>query len=143
MVTKMLAAALCAALAVPALAQDTPGLLAVAPSDVADRNEGLAQVTAADGTRRNPMSVVAINALYGGAAGAVVGVGVALIEGDNWARDVTVGAGLGVLAGAVVGGYMAYGDQGDRIALDGLGTPTRDRDRQRRMTPVAAYALRW
>lgn len=150
MLTKMLAgavcAAVCAAFALPALAQDTPGTLAVSASDATRRDDVLAQTAPVPDERRNPMSVVAINALYGAAAGAVVGVGVALIEGDNWGRDITVGAGLGVLAGAVVGGVIAYG-YGDQGALgaasDGLGTPARDRDRQRRMTPVAAYALRW
>ena len=90
------------------------------------------------------MATVAINALYGGAAGALIGAGVALIEQDNYVRDVMIGAGVGVIVGGVVGAVMAYSDEvPDRIAVDGLGTPARDRALQRPMTHVAAYAFRW
>ena len=90
------------------------------------------------------MATVAINALYGGAAGALLGIGVALIEQDNYVRDVMIGAGVGVIVGGVVGGVMAYSDAApDRYAVDGLGTPARDRSARRPMTRVASYALRW
>lgn len=125
--SKLIAGALAAALALPALAQ----------SSVVDERKS-----------RSPMSTVAMNALYGGAAGAVVGAGVALInEGDDWGRDLMLGTGLGVVAGAIVGGVLAYRDSGsgaDRVAMvDGLGTPEREKDRQRKMVRVAAYTFRW
>jgi hypothetical protein len=94
--------------------------------------------------RRSPMSIVATNALYGGAAGAVVGAGVALInEGDSWGRDLMLGTGIGVLAGAAVGGVMAYRQSDDRVAVDGLGTPARDEQLRPRVTTVARLGGRF
>jgi len=77
---------------------------------------------------RSPLETVAIGAVYGAAAGAIVGVGIALIDqGNNWARDLTLGAGAGILVGAVVGGIQAYGQSNGHYATDGLGSPERDR----------------
>jgi hypothetical protein len=61
-------------------------------------------------TRDNPppLQIVAVDALYGGLIGTVIGGGVTLIEsGNNWQRDLAVGAGVGVLAGAAFGVYDA------------------------------------
>jgi hypothetical protein len=113
---------------------------------VVDRGERRSSTVIVDDRprRRSPMATIATNALYGGAAGAILGTGVALIEQDNYVRDIMIGAGVGVIAGGIVGGVMAYGDEAyDRVAVDGLGTPEREKDRQRPMTKVAAYTLRW
>lgn len=53
---------------------------------------------------RSAVKIIAVDALYGGVAGGLVGGGVTLIDqGNNWARDVMVGAGIGVLVGAAYG----------------------------------------
>lgn len=55
---------------------------------------------------RSPVAIIATDALYGGVAGALIGGGVTLIDqGHNWERDLMVGAGIGVLAGAAFGVY--------------------------------------
>jgi hypothetical protein len=54
--------------------------------------------------RRDPVAIVATDALYGGIAGLLVGGGVALLDnGDHWQRDLMIGAGAGILAGVGVG----------------------------------------
>lgn len=91
----------------------------------------------------NLLGTVAMDAAYGGVAGLLVGGGVALVEqGDNWGRDIMVGAGLGLILGAAVGVVHAVYDQQqyDRatrraaaggpspaaLARDGLGRTDRD-----------------
>ncbi|MFL5313222.1 MAG: hypothetical protein ACJ79H_22535 [Myxococcales bacterium] len=54
--------------------------------------------------RRDPVAIVATDALYGGIAGVLVGGGIALLDnGDHWQRDLMIGAGAGILAGVGVG----------------------------------------
>ena len=92
---------------------------------------------------RPPLEIVAIDAAYGGLAGALVGTGVALVEQGHFWRDLTVGAGAGILAGAVVGGIQAYSaTQSTRVATDGLGSPERDPPLASVHT-VIAYGGRW
>lgn len=60
----------------------------------------------------NPLATVAMDAAYGGVAGLLVGGGVALVQqGDNWGRDIMVGAGVGLIVGAAVGVVHALYDQ--------------------------------
>ncbi len=55
---------------------------------------------------RSAVAIIATDALYGGVAGGVIGGGITLIDqGNNWARNLMVGAGIGILAGA---GYGVY-----------------------------------
>lgn len=55
---------------------------------------------------RAPVAVVATDALYGGLAGVLVGGGVTLIDqGNHWQRDLMLGTGIGILAGAAFGIY--------------------------------------
>ena len=55
---------------------------------------------------RSSVATIAVDALYGGIAGALVGGGITLIDqGNYWQRDIMVGAGVGVLAGAAFGVY--------------------------------------
>jgi len=57
---------------------------------------------------RSAMSVIAQDALYGGIAGLAVGGAVALLNGgDNWGRDLAIGAGAGLLIGGVFGAVDA------------------------------------
>ncbi|HZX95348.1 MAG TPA: hypothetical protein VFE90_12585 [Myxococcales bacterium] len=67
-------------------------------------NEPSGVITAPSG--RSAVAIIATDALYGGVAGALVGGGITLIDqGNNWARNLMVGAGIGILAGA---GYGVY-----------------------------------
>ena len=74
-------------------------------------------------TTRSPVAVIARDALYGGIAGLAVGAGVALLnDGDNWGRDLAIGAGAGLIVGAIFGAvdaasadrYMAVADSSAR-----------------------------
>lgn len=57
---------------------------------------------------RSPMAVIARDALYGGLAGLAIGGGVALLNGgDNWGRDLAIGAGAGLIVGAIFGAVDA------------------------------------
>lgn len=57
---------------------------------------------------RTDIAIVATDALYGGIAGTLVGGGIALInQGNNWGRDLMIGAGIGILVGAGYGVYEA------------------------------------
>ncbi len=79
---------------------------------------------------RNPVATVALDAAYGGIAGALIGTGVTLVnDWSHWQRDIGVGAGIGLIAGAAVGVAHAAieAGQGRRYAVeDGLGSPARD-----------------
>jgi hypothetical protein len=64
--------------------------------------------------RRSPGAVIATDALYGGIAGLAVGGGVALLtDSSNWGRDLAIGAGAGLIVGAVFGAVDAasYSDR--------------------------------
>jgi outer membrane lipoprotein SlyB len=59
-------------------------------------------------THRSAMSVIAQDALYGGIAGLAIGGAVALLNGgDNWGRDLAIGAGAGLLVGGIFGAVDA------------------------------------
>ena len=128
MIRKLLAVLVLSALALPAAAQSgaaaqpyqlTPRLL--------ERPLAQSSAGAVETDRRSAISIIAIDALYGAAAGALVGVGVALIfNNDAWGRDIMIGAGAGILVGTAVGALEASNRGPDRIALDGLGSPDRD-----------------
>ena len=64
---------------------------------------------------RPAMVTIATDALYGGIAGLAVGAGVALIgqDSNHWARDLTVGAGAGLLVGGAIGVVEAVSDASD------------------------------
>jgi hypothetical protein len=75
-------------------------------------------------THRSPAAVIARDALYGGLAGLAVGGGLALLNsGNNWERYLMIGAGAGLLAGAIFGAvdaasadrYMAVADSSARL----------------------------
>jgi len=70
-------------------------------------------------SERSPIAVIARDALYGGLAGLEIGGGVALLNGgDNVGRDLAIGAGAGLIVGAIFGAvdaasadrYMAIAD---------------------------------
>lgn len=116
--TMLIAAALAACLAAPAMAapsaqaprplslQLQSGVVPPAPSGLSDLGSG---------SRRETAAIIATDALYGGVAGLAIGAGIALIEGgNNWGRDLSIGAGAGLLVGAVIGAVDAASQ--DRIA---------------------------
>ncbi len=83
---------------------------------------------------RNIASVIATDALYGGIAGLAIGAGVALLEGsNNWGRDLSIGAGAGILIGGIFGAVDAaradraypVGESRDRGFSRALGTCAR------------------
>jgi len=120
------------ALALPAAAQSGATQQPYAPApQLLDRSLSLAlaqsSAGAAEADSRSGFSIIAIDALYGAAAGALVGVGVALIfNNDAWERDILICTGVGILVGTAVGALEASNRGPDRIALDGLGSPDRD-----------------
>jgi len=92
-------------------------------------------------TTRNPGAVILRDALYGGLAGLAIGGGIALLNnGDNWGRDLAIGAGAGILAGAIFGAvdaasadrYMAVADSEPRL---------RDRQAQRAHSTGLGYGV--
>ncbi len=97
---------------------------------------GLAQSGLTEASQQSPLATVAIDSGYGGIAGLLVGTGVALAEGDHWARDLSVGAGVGLIVGAAVGIVHAtvlqprYASAGapPRAAAKGDGLGRTDRD---------------
>ena len=70
-------------------------------------------------------STILVSALYGGLAGAVVGVGIGLLEKGNYGRDIAVGTGAGVLIGGALGAAHALGDARSLAVTDGLNTTER------------------
>jgi hypothetical protein len=63
------------------------------------------EVTASP-TGRSAIAIIATDAVYGGVGGAVIGGGITLIDqGNNWARNLMIGAGVGILVGAAYGVY--------------------------------------
>jgi hypothetical protein len=75
------------------------------PRTTVRTDEDVSGVAAAP-SGRSAVAIIATDALYGGVAGGVIGGGVTLIDqGNNWARNLMVGAGVGILAGAAYGVY--------------------------------------
>src|SRR5512140_2019003 len=67
---------------------------------------------------RSAVAIIATDALYGGVAGGLIGGGVTLIDqGNNWARNLMVGAGIGILAGAAYGVYESATQPAPRRAV--------------------------
>jgi len=118
---KLLSAPLLAALiAAPAWAETGTQTPERAPAPQSDAFRQLVEVQ----STRNPAAVIARDAIYGGIAGLAVGGGIALLNsGDNWGRDLMIGAGAGLLVGAIFGAvdaasadrYMAVADSAPRM----------------------------
>jgi len=109
-----------ALVAAPAWAGSGPRTTEPAPVQQSDAFRQVVEVQAT----RNPAAVIARDAIYGGLAGLAVGGGIALLHnGDNWQRDLMIGAGAGLLVGAVFGAvdaasadrYMAVADSAPRM----------------------------
>jgi hypothetical protein len=67
------------------------------------------------------VAIIATDGLYGGVAGVLVGAGITLIDnGNNWGRNLMVGAGIGILAGAAYGVYEAASQPSARRAVADL-----------------------
>ena len=94
-------------------------------------------------TTRNPGAVIVRDALYGGLAGLAIGGGIALLNnGDNWQRDLAIGAGAGLLVGAIFGAvdaasadrYLAVADSEPRL---------RDRQSQQVRSAGLGYGVKF
>lgn len=73
----------------------------------------------------SPLQIVAVDALYGGLAGLAIGGGIALInQGNNWQRDLSIGAGVGVLAGGIFGGFDAFSRSSNNNTSRAAADPT-------------------
>ena len=84
-----------------------PGYAPPPPRTTVRSDEDVGGVTTAP-SGRSAVAIIATDALYGGVAGAVIGAGITLIDnGNNWARNLMLGAGIGILAGAGYGVYEA------------------------------------
>jgi len=67
---------------------------------------------------RSAVAIIATDALYGGVAGAVIGAGITLIDnGNNWARNLMLGTGIGILAGAGYGVFESATQPAPRRAV--------------------------
>jgi hypothetical protein len=89
--------------ALSAAAQTT---ITVDPGDAPPPPPVTTEITSVDAvpSGRSAVGVVAVDSVYGGLAGGVIGGGVTLIDqGHYWGRDLMVGAGVGVLIGAGYG----------------------------------------
>jgi hypothetical protein len=129
---KLLLPILCALLATPALASET--------RNPRDRNDGLHADVVEVQTHRNPAAVIATDAIYGGIAGLAIGAGVALIDGgNNWGRDLSIGAGAGLLVGAAFGAIDAVSADRTMSAAD-LAARDRMSDSQKHPT-MLGYRL--
>jgi len=83
-------------------------------------------VTAPSG--RSAVAIIAQDSLYGGVAGALIGAGVTLIDnGNNWARNLMVGGGIGILAGAAYGVYESATQSPPRRAVADVDHAASDR----------------
>ena len=135
---KLLLAPLLAALvAAPAWAGST--VLAPVPARQPDAFGDIVEVQ----TTRTPGAVILRDARYGGLAGLAIGGGIALLNnGDNWQRDLAIGAGAGLLVGAIFGAvdaasadrYMAVADSEPRL---------RDRQAQRERSAGLGYGVKF
>src|SRR5258708_4255550 len=118
------AAALAACLVGPAFAAD-PAVperkldLTLQQAPAADRGFAYVEVS----TVRPVAAIIATDALYGGIAGAAIGAGVALINGNDYGRDIGMGAGIGIIAGGIIGAVDASGGFRDQARPLTEGSP--------------------
>ena len=93
---------------------------------------------------RPAMATIAIDALYGGAAGALVGGGIALLsDGDHWQRDLMIGAGAGILAGVGIGIVQAVSDSNDSPRTRAVADQIRREGAHEPFGPALAMFGRW
>ena len=139
MKTLLVAPFLAVLAAAPAWAGSATQRTELAPVRQSDAFQDVVEVQ----STRNPGAVIVRDALYGGLAGLAIGGGIALLNnGDNWQRDLAIGAGAGLLVGAVFGAvdaasadrYMAVADSDPRL---------RDRQSQRAHSAGLGYGLKF
>jgi hypothetical protein len=95
-----------------------PNYVPPPPPRTTVQTDGDVSGVAAAPSGRSAVAIIATDALYGGVAGAVIGSGITLIDqGNNWARNLMVGAGVGILAGAAYGVYESANQPPPRRAV--------------------------
>ena len=86
-------------------------------------------------SRRPVVATIAVDALYGGLAGLAIGGGVALLNsGNDWQRDLAIGAGAGLLIGGVFGAVDAASNADRYVPVAG---ESRERGFSRRLSPMS------
>jgi len=107
------------------------------------RTDALADILEVE-THRSPAAVVARDAIYGGIAGLAVGAGVALLNsGDNWGRDLMIGAGAGLLVGAIFGAVDAATMSDRGMAIADSSARIRDEKAQSNRSAGVGYGMRF
>ena len=108
MMKKMLLAPLFAALLLTGSANAGEIRTLTLDNPMQSRDQGLRAEVVEITSHRTPVSIIATDALYGGIAGLAIGGGVALLNsGNDWQRDLAVGAGAGLLIGGIFGAVDA------------------------------------
>jgi hypothetical protein len=120
-----IASLLAGSLALPALAQRNPAFRGEDGLQLELRRGDQLNAVSGVESSRPAGAVIVTDALYGGLAGALIGGGVSLIQGADYARNITIGAGVGILVGAVVGVVDVTG-RPDTV-LHPEGTPVMER----------------
>src|SRR3989442_9823772 len=94
-----------------------PGYAPPPPRTTVRSDEDVGGVTTVP-SGRSAVAIIATDALYGGVGGALIGAGITLIDqGNNWARNLMLGGGIGVLVGAGYGGVEAATEPPPRRAV--------------------------
>jgi hypothetical protein len=155
--------ALAALLSLPALAQSTnvqqqpgttttvqtaPGSTTVQtqppPPSTTTRVSAYDSPVVVEEHRRDPVAIVATDALYGGLAGVLVGGGIALLDnGDHWQRDLMIGAGAGILAGVGVGIVQAVIEANDTPRSRAVADQIRPEGARAPGGTALAFSTRW
>jgi hypothetical protein len=103
-----------------------PGYAPPPPRTTVRSGDDVSGVTTAP-SGRSAVAIIATDAVYGGLGGAMIGAGITLIDqGNNWARNLMLGAGIGVLAGAGYGVYEAATQPPPRRAVADRNPATSD-----------------
>ena len=121
-----------------------PGEAAPPPPATTSRVSAYDSPVVVEEHRRDPVAIVATDALYGGLAGLLVGGGVALLDnGDHWQRDLMIGAGAGILAGVGVGIVQAVIEANDTPRSRAVADQVRPEGARSPGGPALAFSGRW
>jgi len=121
-----------------------PGEAAPPPPATTTRVSAYDSPVVVEEHRRDPVAIVATDALYGGLAGVLVGGGIALLDnGDHWQRDLMIGAGAGILAGVGVGIVQAVLEANDSPRARAVADRVRPEGARAPGGTALAFSGRW